>query len=322
MQVIHLTDPTNPTTSVANSKKVLAIGDFDGVHAGHREVIRRAQDTAARLGVSAALMTFHPHPREVLGKVEYRSVLTPLPDKLEIFRSLGVDCVYIVAFSESFSRLTPERFVSDVLLPLGIESVIVGFDFRFGHQGEGTADTLAEYAHGQFAVEIVRPFRQEGDKVSSTVIRDCLSKGEVERAGRLLERPYSISGKVVSGRALGKTIGFPTANLELPERYFIPSHGVYAVKAQVRGLDYNGVMNIGVKPTFGGEPQVSVEAHLFDFDESIYGETVTVEFISYLRSEKKFSSVDELVAQIRRDADKAREILTTVGPQSGSILLP
>ncbi|WJH37479.1 bifunctional riboflavin kinase/FAD synthetase [Paenibacillus sp. CC-CFT747] len=310
MQVFELNYPCLLPQPGMPAAQVMAIGDFDGVHRGHREVIGRALETARKLGIPASIMTFHPHPREILGQDKYRSILTPLPEKLEIFRELGVQYAYVVSFNEPFSRLSPQQFISDILLGIGLESVIVGFDFSFGYQGRGTPDTLAQEGHGQFAVEIVRPYQMDDHKVSSTYIRESLQEGKVDQAARLLGRPYSIQGTVVHGEARGRTIGFPTANLETDWRYVLPANGVYAIKAYVRGQAYKGVMNIGVKPTFAtGELTPSLEAHLFDFQESIYGEKVRVEFIRHLRPEIKFGSVNELVEQIHRDAAQARELL-------------
>ncbi|OCT13772.1 riboflavin biosynthesis protein RibF [Paenibacillus pectinilyticus] len=292
-------------------KQVVAIGDFDGVHLGHQEVIGRALSTAKRLGLEAAIMTFSPHPRAVMGQDKYVELLTPTKKKMAFFESMGVNHTYIVTFDASLMRLSPEQFVDQVLDRLGVDSVICGFDFTFGFQGKGTPDSLCELSHGKFSVEVVRPFHMNGEKVSSTRIREALQDGDLETATRLLGRPYSISGIVVDGAKRGRTLGFPTANLQLDESYVPPMNGVYAVKATVRGEVYQGVMNIGIKPTFEtGELKPSFEAHLFEFSEQIYGETVTVELIAFLRPERKFSSLDDLVAQIKLDAEEAKHKLS------------
>lgn len=294
-------------------KQVVAIGDFDGVHLGHQEVIGRALHTAKSLGLDAAIMTFYPHPRAVMGQDKYVDLLTPLKRKMEIFESMGVNHTYIVTFDASLMRLSPEQFVDQVLDRLGVDSVICGFDFTFGFQGKGTPDSLCELSHGKFSVEVVRPFHMNGEKVSSTRIREALQLGDIDTVTRLLGRPYSVSGVVVDGAKRGRTIGFPTANLQLEEPYVSPMNGVYAIKATVRGEVYEGVMNIGIKPTFEtGELKPSFEAHLFEFSEQIYGDTVTVELISFLRPERKFSSIDELVTQIKLDAEEAKQQLKLV----------
>ncbi|WP_201305377.1 bifunctional riboflavin kinase/FAD synthetase [Paenibacillus puerhi] len=310
MQTVSLSYPLEAGRFAGQRPQVLAIGDFDGVHLGHREVIGRAVRRSRDLGAVSAIMTFHPHPRQVLGLDHYVRLLTPRWTKREVLSELGVDVTYMVDFNESFMRLTPEEFVEHMLIPLNLDTVYVGFDFRFGHRGSGTPDTLCELAKGRFAVEIVRPFHQGGEKVSSTRIRQCLQEGQAREAGELLGRPYELEGEIVHGDARGRTIGFPTANILLKDPYVLPANGVYAVRVRVRDRWYGGVMNIGVKPTFEGTLiHPTLEAHLFDFKDEIYGETVQVQLIDFIRPERKFGSVDELVAQIGQDADTARRTL-------------
>ncbi|TDF98181.1 bifunctional riboflavin kinase/FAD synthetase [Paenibacillus piri] len=311
MQSLELIYPIARQTNLsAMVPQVIAIGDFDGVHLGHQEVIRRAIQTAGELGIPASIMTFNPHPREVLGQCKYIKLLTPVEQKKRLMAELGVNNTYIVSFNQQLMMLTPAEFVENVLVPMKVNTVIVGFDFRFGYRGAGDPDTLCELAQGRFAVEVIRPFHQSGSKVSSTRVRDHLLSGELEQANALLGRPYSLNGIVVTGDGRGKTIGFPTANIDVQDPFLIPAIGVYAVRVSVQGHLYDGVMNVGKKPTFETElEQPTLEAHLFDFSETIYGETVSVEFIRYLRAERKFSGVQELVAQIHRDADEARSIL-------------
>lgn len=291
--------------------QVLAIGDFDGVHLGHQEVIKRAIQDAKRLNIPASIMTFHPHPREVLGQQKYTSLLTPVEQKKRLLEQIGVDHMHIVSFDADFMKVTPEQFVENMLIPMQVNTVIVGFDFTFGYLGAGTPDTLCELAHGRFAVEIIRPFQRNGIKVSSTLVREHLAAGQVEEANALLGRPYSVVGTVVSGDGRGRTIGFPTANISLQEPFVTPALGVYAVRATLEGRTYNGVMNLGKKPTFVDHlDKPTLEVHLFDFSETIYGKEMSVEFMTYLRPEQKFGSIDELISQIHRDADKARTLLT------------
>ncbi|MEO3945053.1 bifunctional riboflavin kinase/FAD synthetase [Gorillibacterium sp. CAU 1737] len=313
MHVIELNHPYQPTQELAHSPGlVLAIGDFDGVHQGHREVIRRAISRAAERKLASAVMTFHPHPREVLGREMYRHILTPLPDKLRLMEELGLTYTFLVKFDQAFSQLTPEEFVEQVLVKLNLDTVVVGFDFRFGRGGAGTPDSLATLAHGRFAVEVVRPFQSDGQKVSSTLIRESLTEGQLEQANRLLERPYSISGEVVTGAGRGRTIGFPTANIQPAHKYVIPANGVYVVTAETDSGTYGGVMNIGVKPTFHVDEGRTLEAHLFDYTGSLYGEKLRVHFHAMLRPEKKFSSAEELIAQIKLDAEEAKSRLKSL----------
>lgn len=312
MQTIQLTYPvTESDGSEALNPQVLAIGEFDGVHLGHQEVIKRAVATAGRLRIPASVMTFHPHPKEVLGQQKYAELLTPIEFKKSVLSQMGVDTMYLVAFNSDLMKVSPEQFVEQMLIPMKVNTVIVGFDFTFGYRGAGTPDTLCGLAKGRFAVEIIRPYHQDGVKVSSTLVREHLNEARIEKANALLDRPYTVNGTVVTGDGRGSTIGFPTANIQLSESFVIPALGVYAVKVTVDGETYNAVMNVGKKPTFVDHlDRPTLEAHLFDFSRKIYGSPVTVQFVSYIRPERKFGSVDELIAQIRRDADQARSILS------------
>lgn len=314
MQMLELAYPINPQNNLAvNGPQVLAIGDFDGVHLGHQEVIKRAIHTAEGLHIPASLMTFHPHPRQVLGQCKYIQLLTPVEKKMRLMEALGVNTMYVVSFNQELMKVSPSEFVENVLIPMKVNTVIVGFDFTFGFQGAGTPDTLCELAQGRFAVEVIRPFHQNGSKVSSTLVREYLLSGNLEQANALLGRPYSVSGVVVNGDGRGRTIGFPTANVELTEPFLIPALGVYAVRVTVEGQTYNSVMNVGKKPTFVADlEQPTLEAHLFDFSRSIYGQQVTIDFISYLRPERKFSGVTELVVQIQQDAEQAKQLLNVI----------
>lgn len=308
MQTIHISFPPAAELDIPESQAV-AIGDFDGVHLGHQDVIRHALSIAREESIASAIMTFDPHPREVLGLADYSRYLAPLPERLERFSAMGVDRTYIVHFDKAFAKVTPERFVEEMLMPLRVRAVIVGFDFKFGHRGMGTVDTLRELGRERLRVEVVKPYNLEGDKVSSTLIRESLHMGNLERAERFLGRYYAVRGKVVHGEGRGTTIGVPTANVEVAMPYVIPKSGVYAVRVKVNGDALPGVMNIGVKPTFGGKGPEVLEVHLLDYKGDLYGQQLEVEFVRYLRGEVRFGSAEELVAQIRRDIDQARTVL-------------
>lgn len=310
MKTITLSYPTSLEMDDIPNALTLAIGDFDGIHLGHQQVIRRAILTARQMGIVSAVMTFDPHPRTVLGRSEYKHLLTPLSEKLEQFERLGADYAFVVRFSPAFASLLPEQFVNDLLIPMNTKAVMVGFDFRFGHQGVGDADSLCKLGEGRFAVEVVRPYHLDGIKVSSTAIRDMLAAGEVDKALKWLGRPYMLRGTVVSGDKRGRTIGFPTANIQLDEPFLCPQNGVYAVRVLVTGVWIDGVMNIGTKPTFSNETKQTLEAHLFDFDQNIYGDQLTIQFISFIRKERKFDSIPQLIEQISRDSEHARKQLS------------
>lgn len=310
MQIIELSYPSATPIKPITVEQVMALGDFDGIHLGHQEVIERTLATAKRLGLPAAIMTFHPHPRVVLGQSKYEQNLTPLADKMELFAKMGIEYVYLVHFTLTFARISPQEFVDLVLVPLGAKSIVVGFDFTFGHEGKGTPEGLQQLGAGKFTVEVTPPFHLLGKKVSSTNIRESLFAGAIEEANHLIGRSYRVRGKVVAGDGRGKTIGFPTANIEPSGDYIIPKKGVYAVRCKVHEQVYNAVMNIGTKPTFTNEQIITLEAHLFDFDQNIYNQPIEVEFIHYIRSEQKFSGIQELIQQIQQDASEAKRILS------------
>ncbi len=292
------------------ASQVVAIGQFDGIHQGHTSVISSAVSLAKQKGIPSAVVTFNPHPKDVMGKGDYEGYLTPLANKQELLAGMGVDTMYVAQFDEDFSRVSPQDFFTGVLLPLNIDTVVVGFDFRYGYQGAGDVETLREMGLGIMDVEIISPFPLEGEKVSSSCIRKALQAGDLQQANEWLGRCYQLRGTVIEGEKRGRTIGFPTANLKLDDRYVVPAKGVYAIRAFYNDGWIPGVMNIGVKPTFHeGVIAPSFEVHLFHFNESLYGEHLTVELVHYLREERKFPSIQELITQIQMDAKLAEELL-------------
>jgi riboflavin kinase/FMN adenylyltransferase len=304
-----------PGASEDRLPKTMAIGYFDGVHPGHQAVIRKAVELARAAGKRASVMTFDPHPRAFFGHGEaYAESLTPLPEKIRLFGELGVDIVYVAVFDRAFSSLTPDRFVRELLIGrLNVSDAAVGFDFTFGRGGAGNPAVLAELGQPDLAVHTVEPVSAAGVKVSSSRIRDALELGDVALAAGLLRRPYRISGTVAHGAARGRTIGFPTANIEPDGRYVLPRHGVYAVNVRRGDASYPAVMNVGVVPTFygeGGTPKL--EAHLLDYSGDLYGVRLSVDFVAFIRPEMRFGGIDELTAQIREDAEQARRLLAIV----------
>lgn len=309
MKIIELVAPFHSLPM--DSPCVMAIGYFDGLHIGHQAVVGKALEIARQKGLPSAVMTFHPHPREVLGTAKFSQYLTPMQAKLNLLEQQGVEMTYLTKFDKNFSQITPEAFFEEVLTRLDVKSVVVGFDFTFGHMGKGTAETLKRLAEGRIDVHIVNPINIHGDKVSSTLIRERLLEGELDSASDLLGRPYSIQGTVVHGEGRGRTIGFPTANVEPIAEYLIPRQGVYAVRvtAEENQLEAFGVMNIGVKPTFHREgAPATIEVHLYDFNGDLYGQRLNIELISFLRTEKKFNSVDMLIQQIRTDVEEGKKM--------------
>lgn len=309
VEIIHISYPLSGNET--NTALSIAIGHFDGVHRGHQDVVARAVRAGKERGLKPAVLTFSPHPKEVLGQGErYFSSLTPLSAKMEQFAALGVEAVYIMKFDRDFASLPPKEFVDGVLSVLQVRHAVVGFDFCFGSKGAGKADTLKELCRPESTVEIVEPFQSEGIKVSSTRIRNALESGDLEAVKELLGRPYEVSGTVVHGDKRGRTIGFPTANLDLNSAYVHPKLGVYAITAWMDGIAYDGVLNFGMKPTFNaGEVRPVMEAHLFRFNQDIYGKELKVQLRHFIRAERKFASLTELVEQIGRDRDTAKSWL-------------
>ena len=282
---------------------VLALGFFDGVHLGHQQVINTAKEIANENGFQSAVMTFDPHPSAVLSRnkncVDY---ITPLNVKIDLIASLGIDILYIVEFTEEFANLLPQEFVDEYIIGLNVKHVVAGFDFSYGKLGKGTMETMPFHSRNQFTQTIINKLTTGDEKISSTRIRQTIKNGNISELPALLGRHYFVSGIVVDGDKRGRTIGFPTANIELSPDYLSPPLGVYAVKIMVRGKWYIGVCNIGVKPTFKAENTIpSIEVHIINFNENIYGEMVTIEWYSRIRSEKKFSGVTELIEQIGKD---------------------
>jgi riboflavin kinase/FMN adenylyltransferase len=311
MKIIHLSYPLQlPITDLPEKPHTMAIGDFDGLHLGHRDVIEQAMLIAKEANITSSIMTFDPHPREVLGQSQYSRYLAPPGEKMKLFEQLGVDYTFIVSFDTHFAKVSPEDFVNHMLFQLQVHSIVVGFDFTFGHKGRGTVETLKELCRDQMHVEVVKPYNLDGYKVSSTFIREQLHLGRLDRVLKFLGRNYSITGHVVYGEGRGRTIGFHTANIDVSARYVIPRNGVYAVKVYVGQKLYKGVMNIGVKPTFREDnTNPTLEVHILDFNQDIYGQEIKVEFITFLRNEEKFASVDKLIEQIKHDVIDAKNAI-------------
>lgn len=290
----------------AERPSVMALGNFDGLHIGHQQLICRAKELADASGVPASVLTFDPHPRQVLGLGHYNNLLTPFEEKARVLKGLGVQTAYVVNFTTEFASLTAEEFVFRFLAALNPQTVVVGFDYAFGRGGKADASVLKKLAEQiGIYVEIVGAVNRYGEKVSSTLIREKLSYGDMRLVHELLGRPYAVSGHVVHGEKRGRLLGFPTANLELTESYSLPKNGVYLVRVYVGGQRLAGVMNIGTKPTFHDQARRTLEAHLFHFDGDLYDQLVHVEVLDFLRDERKFFSVDELIAQIQADVQEA-----------------
>ena len=298
-----------------DDNSVVTVGTFDGVHAGHHVLINRVVEKAKAVNGRSVIVTFDPHPREIInpGKDGIR-LLTSLNERCELLAALGVDLMVVIPFDRDFSLLTSEEFIRDVIWKkIGVKEFIIGYDHQFGRNREGTIDTVMEVGRELgFGAHVVSKQEVEDRTVSSTVIRRALQdSGDVKLAANLLERPYMVHGTVIHGDKRGKSIGFPTANIRVDDhRKIIPDIGVYAVKIRVEGKMYGGMMNIGVRPTFEGDDSPTLEVHIFDFDRDIYGHQIQIRFIDRLRDEKKFSGIDELMKQLTLDMNAAKKLLS------------
>jgi riboflavin kinase/FMN adenylyltransferase len=287
-----------PLAEAAPRPRRVAVGTFDGVHLGHREVIRGA-DT---------VLTFDPHPSVVVAPGGAPKLLTTLERKAELIAALGVDELVVIPFDREFAARQAQAFVDDVLVgALGATHVSVGENFRFGHKAQGDCDLLA--GDGRFETRVVPLLEIDGEVVSSSHIRGLVLGGALDYAGQLLGDPFSASGEVVHGDARGRTLGFPTANLLPREGFVVPGHGVYACRAHTAdGAVHAAATNVGVRPMFVTGRGELIEAYLIDFDEDIYEQPLRVDFLRRLRGERRFDSVEALIEQMGRDVDDARSI--------------
>ncbi len=289
---------------------VLTIGKFDGVHRGHQAVLTNVIRKARQMGLPATVMVFEPQPEELFSPEHAPARISVLRDKYQMLSALGVDRLLCVRFNREFANQSAESFVHDLLVErLGVKFLVVGDDFRFGKGRQGDFSMLQEVGKRDgFDVASTRSFRMHNCRISSTAIREALDAGQFELAEEMMGRPFAIRGKVVHGDKKGRTIGFPTANVFL-NRCNTPIHGVFAVRVGINQQMYNGVANVGSRPTVSGK-RTLLEVHLFNFAGSLYGQPIVVYPVAKLRDEQKFDTFDELKEQIKQDADAAQLALT------------
>jgi riboflavin kinase/FMN adenylyltransferase len=290
---------------------VVTVGTFDGVHRGHWAVLQEIRLRAKETGRRSVLVTFHPHPLQIVRPDVAPPLLTTPAEKKEILAETGLDYAVFLSFNHILADYSPQRFVEEILIGrLGVQELVIGYDHGFGKGRSGDVLTLRDIGRDmRFTVDVVSPIWAGEDPVSSTRIREALLEGDVESARRGLGRPYCIQGMVVKGEGRGRSLGFPTANLFVPANgKLIPPPGVYAVRAGLKRGVFGGAIHIGPRPTFRGSPP-TVELHLLDFDGDLYGDQIRVEFIRLLRGVHAFSSATALVNQLRLDVDAARGAL-------------
>src|SRR5690606_26635987 len=279
--ISNCTDLKNP---------VLTLGMFDGVHIGHRAIIEKLNQIANEIDGASTLLTFEPHPRVVLGKnPNDLQLLTTLDEKIELLETSGLDNLILHPFTQEFSQLNSEEFVEKLLCDkIGIHTIVIGYDHHFGKNREGNFERLQDLSKElNFNLIKLEEIKSDGLHVSSTQIRNALQNGNVEFATQGLGRNYTLSGKVVHGDKIGRTLGFPTANLEIEKYKLIPKNGVYLVKVQVKKEIYKGLLSIGTRPTVTNSNEKRVEVFILDFNEEIYGETISLEFIQFIRDDMK-----------------------------------
>lgn len=294
MKVVNVKDLAQVTIGIS-----VAIGYFDGMHLGHQQVITCGVVNGKVHGLKSVVITFDKSPKMVLGHSKEEGAITPTSEKVRLLASMGVDYVLILPFDEALLAMSPEEFIEKYLIRLNAQYVSVGFDFRFGHLGAGDVNLLKQQQ--EFTLAVTSKAAVKGVKVSTTDIKEKLKAGDLEGAAFLLGRPFTVSGRVISGKKLGRTIGFPTANLQLDSGYLMPLRGVYHTVAVIEGRRYLSMTNVGTNPTVEKGEVLHIETHIFDFDYDVYEKEMRLEFVSKIRNEMKFPNLDALVKQLEQD---------------------
>lgn len=295
-------------------KSIVTIGTFDGVHIGHKLILEKLIQNAKERDCESVVLTFFPHPRMVLQESSDVKLINTIEEKSELIGNIGIENLIIHPFDQKFSRLTAEEFVKTILVDLlNIKKIIIGYDHRFGRNRTANIDDLIVYGKQyDFEVEQISAQEINDNAVSSTKIRNAILEGNISLANKYLGYNYTFSGEVVKGKQLGRTIGFPTANIQIKESYkLIPKNGVYIVKSNYDGNTIFGMMNIGNRPTVNGENQ-TIEVNFFDFDEDIYNKIISIEILDFIREEQKFDSLDSLKSQLNKDQQTSLSYISKI----------
>ena len=302
----------NIENSNSDTPAILTIGTFDGVHLGHKKIIKKLVESAKRRKMRSCILTFFPHPRNFLSKSNELKMINTIKEKKEILNELGVDELIIQEFNNEFSNLSANEFIKHLLKFCEIKEIIVGFNHKFGKDREAGIDQLKIYGKKYgFDVCEIHAFDINQINVSSTKIRNAIEEGQVDLCKQYLGYNFSIDGNIVEGKSRGKKIGFPTANIKVEENYkIIPKNGVYFVSCRIRNVQKFGMMNIGFNPTFGNK-KLTIEVNIFDFEQDVYGENVRIEFIKFIRNEIKFQNIDELIKQIKIDRETCKSYMNS-----------
>ncbi|WP_296644926.1 bifunctional riboflavin kinase/FAD synthetase [Romboutsia sp. 13368] len=294
-------------TSIAKidtiKESVVTIGNFDGLHRGHKVLIEKTTEYAKENSISSVVFTFKNHPVNYFRPNSVKNIITN-SEKIEILKSMNVDYIINIPFDEYMTKISGHDFIKEILLDtLGAKKIIVGHDFTFARNKEGNTKLLKELSKKYgFELEIINPIKLDNVRISSTNIRDLISNGDVDKAYKYLGRYYKLSGKVIHARKIGRTIGFPTANISIDEDMIVPKVGIYATKVYINGKTYYGATNVGYNPTVNGK-NLSIETNILEFNDDIYGKTITIEFLERIRDEKKFNGIEELKIQLQKDTN-------------------
>lgn len=295
-----------------HERLAITIGNFDGFHLGHQDLIKNFKNECQRLKCQSVVMTFNPHPQQIINTNHSFRMLYSHEHKIEFLKKSGIDYVVVISFDRDFSTLSPQQFLEKyIFIHSELKAIFLGYDFVFGSNKAGTLEIIQSYVksvlkNNQLELKRLPEFKVDGTVVSSSRIRDCLQNSQIKKANKFLGRAFSVEGIVTKGDGRGRTIGFPTANISHDPILQLPHGGVYITQTTTSGLVFQSVTNIGSKPTFSDSLQNNIETHIFDFNSMIYGESISVEFLEKIRDEKKFNNVNELIEQIRLDCTVAK----------------
>ena len=303
MELIRVSENISATM---NERLVVAMGQFDGLHHAHLTLLQKATSIAKEKQCKSAVISFDPHPDFILKKRENHGYITPLKEKRDLMESVGIDYFILVHFTESVAQMSPTLFIDTFLTPLQIDTLVVGFDFRFGHKGAGQIEDLKKHTH----VEVIDEIKYDNKKMGSELVRDYLESGQIRHVTNILGRYYNITGKVITGNQVGRKIGIRTANLLIDEDYHFLKKGVYAVFVKIDQKSYFGACNIGNNPSINYTEKPRLEVHILDFNETIYEKEISVDFVHFLREEFYYEDKEKLINQIKQDIIDVRTILT------------